>query len=120
MTDFYDDEASLFSESNAETAETSDTSDEEVTRVGTLKDTTEANNVENGVNSTAPTVGNGKQKGQRRIGEGRGRKIPDRVDRRRGGSAFRRGQLMLIKRLIRALKRRRQKLLRGRDGGGTA
>ena len=110
MTDYYDDEASLFSESNAETAEKSDTSDEEVTRVGTLEDTTEANNVENGVNSTAPTVGNGKPYGQRRIG--RGRKI-------RGRPAFRRGQLALINRLIRLLKRRKQKLLRGRDGGGT-
>ena len=100
----YDDEASLFSESNV----TSDTSDQEVTPVGTLEDTTEANNVENGVNPTAPIVGNRTPKGRRRGRKGRGR------------SAFRRGQLMLIKRLIRALKRRRQKLLRGRDGGGTA
>ena len=100
----YDDEASLFSESNV----TSDTSDQEMTTVGTLEDTTEANNVENGVNPTAPMVGNRTPKGRRRSSKGRGR------------SAFRRGQLMLIKRLIRALERRRQKLLRGRDGGGTA
>ena len=100
----YDDEASLFSESNV----TSDSSDQEVTTVGTLEDTAEANNVENGVNPTAPMVGNRTPKGRRRSRNGRGR------------SAFRRGQLMLIKRLIRALERRRQKLLRGRDGGGTA
>ena len=100
----YDDEASLFSESNV----TSDSSDQEVTTVGTLEDTAETNNVENGVNPTAPIVGNRTPKGRRRGRKGRER------------SAFRRGQLMLIKRLIRALERRRQKLLRGRDGGGTA
>ena len=100
----YDDEASLFSESNV----TSDSSDQEGTTVGTLEDTAEANNVENGVNPTAPIVGNRTPKGRRRGRKGR------------GSSAFRRGQLMLIKRLIRALERRRQKLLRGRDGGGTA
>ena len=100
----YDDEASLFSESNI----TSDTSDKAVTTVGTLEDTAEENNVENGVNPTAPIVGNRTPKGRRRGRKGRER------------SAFRRGQLMLIKRLIRALERRRQKLLRGRDGGGTA